>query len=152
MIYFLQRNNGDVKIGVTDDYYARLSSLQSAHGNLELLGWCKGSFAVEREIHEELGSALVAGEWYSYNDEVKRYIKAHCKRSAPEQKTIISRMSVVALRALRMYGGEVQIKAGRQISDADALLALMTEFRPDLINRAKELAAIEAAEAEGEKA
>ncbi len=51
MIYFLQRGNGDIKIGTTINLNIRQPDLVERYGDLELLGLMKGSYEFEAELH-----------------------------------------------------------------------------------------------------
>jgi hypothetical protein len=43
------------------------------------------------------------------------------------------------LRLLRMFAGEIQMQSGKNITDDDAIYSLIKQYRPDLIERLKEV-------------
>lgn len=53
IVYFLQRADGDIKIGTSHTwrFHSRLRQLAKQHGELTLLGVVEGSRAKERELH-----------------------------------------------------------------------------------------------------
>lgn len=83
MIYFLQRANGDVKIGVTVNYPQRIYTLQKTHGQLVLLGWHDGLRDVEQALHKRFRDIRVRGEWFKPQPVLKQYIENNCKTTQP---------------------------------------------------------------------
>ena len=49
------------------------------------------------------------------------------------------RIKEQTLRLLRMFAGEIQMQSGKNITDDDAIYNLIKQFRPDLIERLKEV-------------
>jgi hypothetical protein len=60
---------------------------------------------------------------------------------ANEKQTNERQMRIKArtLRLLRMFAGEIQMQIGKNITDDDAIYNLIKQFRPDLIERLKEV-------------
>lgn len=51
IVYFVRRANGDIKIGTTSQYHARMRTLVRAHGALEVLGVMAGGSQTEKALH-----------------------------------------------------------------------------------------------------
>lgn len=80
VIYFLQRSNGDVKIGTTANFRARLSQLISKHGDLTLLGLMIGSYEVEQALHKQFeDQRRGATEFFRMSDDLLQYIHEHAQ-------------------------------------------------------------------------
>lgn len=84
MIYFLQRADGAVKIGTTNQYHNRLYSLSLEFGNLSLLGLMDGDRAVERQIHQMFPETQIGkSEWFLESEALSEYIRANTHLSVP---------------------------------------------------------------------
>lgn len=87
MIYFVQRANGDIKIGVTEDFQRRLYGLRSTtREDLVILGVCDGDWSIEEALHVQFKNERREGEWFIPGDALLTYIKANTQ-AAPEWKT-----------------------------------------------------------------
>ncbi len=78
MIYFILAGElNRVKIGYSDkDVRGRLEKLQtSSPARLELLGTSPGSATEEDQIHKKFESKHIGGEWYSYDEELREFVK-----------------------------------------------------------------------------
>lgn len=79
MIYFIQSQNGSIKIGYTDrDPQIRLKELQTGNPEkLELIAVSNGSRYQERKIHKTLKKWRCKGgtEWYEPIELLLEYIK-----------------------------------------------------------------------------
>jgi hypothetical protein len=65
IVYFLRREDGMIKIGVTGGYRHRLSSLQREHGPLRLLLAYAGTRREEREAHRQFARERIRrSEWF----------------------------------------------------------------------------------------
>jgi hypothetical protein len=65
IIYYLRREDGMIKIGVTGSYKNRLKSLQSEHGKLQLLLAYSGTRQEEREAHRQFYRERIRrSEWF----------------------------------------------------------------------------------------
>jgi hypothetical protein len=49
------------------------------------------------------------------------------------------RIKANTLRLVRMFAGEIQMQIGKNITDDEAIYGLIKQFRPDLIERLKEV-------------
>jgi len=87
-IYFI-RSQDFVKIGYSKNPVLRMSGLQTANPNkLELLYSFPSFQWREKEIHKDLKKHFINGEWFSYNDEVKRYIEKIEKENLRPKKGV----------------------------------------------------------------
>jgi DNA-binding Xre family transcriptional regulator len=77
MIYFVQRANGNIKIGFTDNIKDRLRSLQGAYDGVELLGIMEGDRATEKALHNQFRFCWVEGEFFVDTFELLEYIAEH---------------------------------------------------------------------------
>jgi hypothetical protein len=50
-----------------------------------------------------------------------------------EKKAKQARLSEPSLKLIRMFAGELQLKTGKSVSDAQAVFELFKNYRPDLI-------------------
>lgn len=75
-VYFVQAENGLIKIGVSNDPRARLRSLQTGSPvDLTLLGAAPGrGREMEAELHERFAAHRVRGEWFQPAPELIAYI------------------------------------------------------------------------------
>lgn len=64
VVYFLQRENGDIKIGTTSEYHVRLHVLQKQYGALKLLGLLEGGRELERKLHQQFANYRISGTEY----------------------------------------------------------------------------------------
>ena len=74
VIYFLQRGDGNVKVGTTTNLGNRLSQLRMEHGDLSLLGFIRGGRIKEKILHWCLESSRVENEWFKPSAELLRLI------------------------------------------------------------------------------
>jgi hypothetical protein len=89
-VFFLQRADGDIKIGKANvyDFQTQLRNLTKRHGPIKGLGGVEGDAATERALHKRfavhrrLSSIRRSNytEWYVPADELLQYIAAN---SAP---------------------------------------------------------------------
>jgi DNA-binding Xre family transcriptional regulator len=81
LIYFAQNpRTGHIKIGTTIDVEARLRTLASQHGRLELLGVIEGGRPFESALHLAFAAHVVPGmgrEWFFDVDPIYNYIKRY---------------------------------------------------------------------------
>jgi len=73
-IYFV--SDGEyIKIGITDNIFKRLSSLQNGNPrNLELLGIYSGGIKTEKAVHKKFKSLSCRGEWFKYHADIINHI------------------------------------------------------------------------------
>lgn len=70
-IYFIQAENGLIKIGVSENVTRRLESLQAMSPlELELIGTCPGDYRAEGRLHERFREYATKGEWFEPCDEL----------------------------------------------------------------------------------
>jgi hypothetical protein len=103
MIYFLQRANGDIKIGTSEKYWTRLVSLKMEHGQLTLLGWIEGGRESEQAIHNQFTAARVGSprsEWFRPVSELLQFIESECLKTSPDNTLKDRRITVDALTLL----------------------------------------------------
>ncbi|MBC7814014.1 MAG: helix-turn-helix transcriptional regulator [Burkholderiales bacterium] len=85
MIYFLQRADGAIKIGVTENYESRIYSLSLRYGNLELLGVMQGSYSEEKSLHLQFCELKIEGEWFRECEQLQSYIAQNAQDAQFEQ-------------------------------------------------------------------
>ena len=74
-IYFI-RCLDSVKIGYSKHPIVRLHALQTANPNkLEMIGYFAGNKFHEQKIHQDLEKYRQSGEWFSYCEDVQKYIQ-----------------------------------------------------------------------------
>jgi hypothetical protein len=84
MIYFLRRENGDIKIGTAKTFSDRLNQLRVEHGELELLGAMVGGLDVERSLHEQFHHARYGrAEWFAPVSELLVFIQTNTQPEVP---------------------------------------------------------------------
>jgi hypothetical protein len=85
-VYFLERADGDIKIGKSSVYgfQSRLRDITKHHGPLKALGGVEGSFEHERALHKQFAAHRRTGknrwnkvEWFAPADELLQFIAAN---------------------------------------------------------------------------
>lgn len=74
IVYFLQRADGQIKIGTTTGYAVRLYELEREYGKLVLLGWMHGNRIQERQLHDQFDHLRRDGEWFAPSPVLIEYI------------------------------------------------------------------------------
>lgn len=70
-VYFIQDEDGPIKIGYGSDPIARLRLLQVGNPReLTMLGWFEAPVEVERNLHRRLAAYQIRGEWFENCPEV----------------------------------------------------------------------------------
>jgi hypothetical protein len=66
MVYYLEREDGAIKIGYTSDYPQRRDNLVQRHGPLLLVGWEIGGYDLEAQRHEQFAHLRIKpiAEWF----------------------------------------------------------------------------------------
>lgn len=82
-VYFVQRDDGLVKIGTSRSLTMRLHDLVTEHGPLMFLGARNGGFDTERLEHSRFADVRVTGEWFQPVDELLAHAAAHNPWGAP---------------------------------------------------------------------
>lgn len=153
MIYFVQRANGDIKIGTTIDFDVRLRALTYEHGNLQFLGWIEGGRDEEQSLHTQFSPCRVRGEWFKACEDLTAYILQNASRQAPEQSQhwVSVQFSLTANEALkilkRRYGVRTMSDALiRFVEEKDGNLMELANKRAALLNEEDELQSEDTAE------
>jgi len=77
-VYFIESDNGMVKIGSSVDPETRLRALQTGSPCvLRLLFVEPGGSARERELHARFDACRRHGEWFEPDEALKEYMNAH---------------------------------------------------------------------------
>jgi hypothetical protein len=75
-LYFIQAENGPIKIGHSSDPEGRLAILQQGNPYpLHLLAKIPQLFCEERALHKKYASLRMAGEWFDPSDDLLSEIK-----------------------------------------------------------------------------
>lgn len=65
VVYFVERPNGDVKIGFTARLSARIPAIAAYEGDVRLIGLRRGGRRMERYLHEKLAEDRIGrSEWF----------------------------------------------------------------------------------------
>lgn len=84
-VYFLQRDDGIIKIGTTTNYESRLVKLRNDYGNLTLLGLIEGDWQDEQRIHAQFRHLRAERfEWFHPGEELLDFIKTQKLLPPPE--------------------------------------------------------------------
>lgn len=76
MIYFIQAENGPIKIGYSRSLEKRLKSLQASNGQkLTVLGTMKGTLKDEKSLHEKFSDYKISSEWFRPYSDLLKFIK-----------------------------------------------------------------------------
>lgn len=76
VVYFIQADNGLVKIGVSANLESRLATLQAMSPiPLTLCAWMHGGFSLEQTLHDRFADCHSHGEWFKPNRDLEAYIK-----------------------------------------------------------------------------
>jgi hypothetical protein len=81
-VYFLEAENGLVKIGYSGDVERRIRQLVAENAtSVKLLGTIRGGRQTERALHRALRCFHSHGEWYYPNDLLSKYIRNRAESS-----------------------------------------------------------------------
>ena len=64
VVYFVERESGAIKIGISINLRGRLRTLEAKHGPLKLIGAAFGYETLERLFHQRFDHAKLGGEWF----------------------------------------------------------------------------------------
>ncbi|MDH0367998.1 GIY-YIG nuclease family protein [Brucella anthropi] len=85
VVYFVQREDGRIKVGHTNCLPTRLKKLSGSHGKLQVLRVIEGgSTMLEKSIHKNLQSFNDFGEWFRECDTVIEAVHADYSEIATE--------------------------------------------------------------------
>lgn len=77
MIYFIQCGDA-VKIGKSNNVRNRLSQLESGnHQELKIIFTAEGDLSEERYLHSLFRDHRIKGEWFRFDEVIKKYIVDH---------------------------------------------------------------------------
>ena len=77
VVYFMQDDEGLVKIGYTISLSRRHSQIKSEYGEIEILGWIWGGRQMEKQLHERFAEyRLGRSDWFTPNNEIFAYIES----------------------------------------------------------------------------
>jgi hypothetical protein len=77
MIYFLQRTDGAIKIGKTNDFQRRLKQLEKNYGKLKLLGVMCGGYLEEHRVQRDFRDSCITSEgveWFHPSSRIEQFI------------------------------------------------------------------------------
>lgn len=77
-VYFIV-DGGLVKVGVSEYPEGRLDQIKTSRPSAKLLGYVKGGFELEKEIHNKLEKFKFGREWFYHNQEVNNIIEGYLK-------------------------------------------------------------------------
>ena len=82
MVYFVQSENGSIKIGYAKNPLNRLSGLQtSSSEKLSLLGVISGGMEVENTLHDRFKTEKIRGEWFKPSKSLLDFISENASKS-----------------------------------------------------------------------
>ena len=123
-IYFIQREDGLIKIGQSSDLETRLAQLRKSHGEIAVLKVINGDGRRERAVHYQFQQYNEYGEWFRPDPELVEAIAA-----IHDGSTITFRKSPER-QAWADHEAEV---AERLVADAKRLYSIF--YRPGLDNQ-----------------
>ena len=84
-LYFIKDNHGNTKIGISNNVYTRLSTLQTGNADkLEIVDYIgpmsrKDALYLEKELHDKFNMVHVTGEWFEISDcEIRDVVANKC--------------------------------------------------------------------------
>ncbi len=91
MIYFIQSENGPIKIGYSKSPKQRIHNLRSANSEkLTLIGTVSGSRDKELLLHKQFKHLLISGEWFKPEQDLLDYINTFSEGLLEEDKIVLS--------------------------------------------------------------
>lgn len=78
VVYFVQRENGDIKIGHSGMFNRRFRTLSAKYGDLKVLGVANGGRWHEIKIHNQFREHRISGtEFFAPTDELIKFINTN---------------------------------------------------------------------------
>jgi hypothetical protein len=75
-VYFVQADDGPIKIGYSRNVRARLAALQvNTHLSLRLLGSMPGGEILEAQLHARFSEDRIRGEWFAASTDLLGFIR-----------------------------------------------------------------------------
>lgn len=92
VVYYLQREDGAVKIGFSAALEKRIATLEKVHGPLTLLATERGQWMAEQKRHREFHRFRISweGEWFRPAPELMEHIAILAERKPPKVATPIA--------------------------------------------------------------
>lgn len=97
MIYFVQKEDGLIKIGVTKNFRIRARALKYEHGaSLKILKLITGDFKTEKYLHKMFKTYRADSEWFRPEKELIQFIESQTplnenRDSTPKEITELGR-------------------------------------------------------------
>lgn len=114
MIYFVQRADGAIKIGFTDNFQNRLKQLEDQYGALKLLGLMDGGMREERWVHERFSRFRVEKrEWFSNHADIHQYIADNTHLDIPVGRMTTIRVSMRTARFVQYIAAALSLNGDR---------------------------------------
>lgn len=156
VVYFLQRADGDIKIGTTTDYAVRLAQLEHLHGEFRLLGLMEGARAEERRLHNQFAYCRRARtEFFEPHQNLLQFIQSetslHIERPR-KRVSLIAGISSKTLAAIDMIVGEMRAATGERVTQDKAIWAAIEKAVPQIAARVEELQMEEGSKKEKKRA
>lgn len=82
-IYFAQRSDGQIKIGIATDVGQRMRDLATGAGQLKVLAVQLGDHGTEAELHRRFDELRADGEWFFPGRSLMAYIAAMTTGGVP---------------------------------------------------------------------
>jgi hypothetical protein len=129
MIYFLRRVDGAIKIGTTEKYYTRQSSLTRQFGTLELLGVMEGNRKQEQEIHKRFAHIRLNNntEWFQPQPELLDFIAENTSHEVRTARDVTLKLSDKTYLLLKSFQNEQFAKTGKKLTN-DSAIALAIQL------------------------
>lgn len=89
MIYFIQRADGTIKIGASEDFKRRLITLKCQFGAFKVVGIMEGDRQREQCLHRQFSHLNTGGdgkEWFRQSDELLQFISTNTEPCTPPVK------------------------------------------------------------------
>jgi hypothetical protein len=118
MIYFvLNTKTNSVKIGTTENLNKRLPQLQTSSDDLlVVILTLQGDCELEKRLHLRFSEFRLKGEWFSFSEEVKRFVnETHCKSISTKGDVVIEPSLTEEEALLRKIKKEEYIKLQRRL-------------------------------------
>lgn len=132
-VYFIQDDNGMIKIGYSSDPISRILALQTAHsGRLSFLRVIDGGQKTEAWLHRRYASLRVGGEWFHYIKDMEYVVppdEIPIRQTIKPELRLTLREQLIQFDAMQLFTREQKrLFAAALLSsfwdhDIDALLA-----------------------------
>ena len=94
MLYFVQRKDGAIKIGISKQFGMRVYCIEREYGRVKTLGLMDGGHVLETSLHRRFAAYRTHGrmggqEWFLPCPELMQYIEENAYTDVPEFPRII---------------------------------------------------------------